>query len=116
MNLLLLVWTTVFDFFSCIDLINLIPTSTFFRYSILDSKLFKYCDWAEKICIVKEWQHLLNNSIHNLLLELYGNALNNNVFCYKYLALKFEEIKRHLWLFSVILDFFEMWNKLRWVA
>ena len=102
MNLPLLVWTTVFDFLSSTDLINLIHTSTFFRYSILDSKLFRYWDWAEKICIVKQWQHLLNNSIHNLLLELYDNALNNNFFCYEYLALKFEEVKRHLWRFSII--------------
>ena len=39
---------TVLEFFSCIDLINLLHTSTFFQYNILDSKLFKYWDWAEK--------------------------------------------------------------------
>ena len=92
------------DFFNYIDLINLLHTSTFFPYNILDSKLFKYWDWAGKICISKEWQGLLNNNIHNLLLELYGNALRDNYFCYEYLPLKFGEVKRHLSLLSFILS------------
>ena len=100
----------LFDFLSCIDLINLNHTSTFFRRNILD-KLFKYCDCAEIFCIAKEWQRLLNNNIHNLLLELYGNALNDNYFCYEYLVLIFEEVKRHLTLFSIILHFLRCGRK-----
>ena len=94
----------IFDFLSCVDLINLLNSSNFFQ--IIQnfqnsSKLFKYYNWGEKFCIAKEWQRVVDSNIDNLLLELFNNVLDDNCFCYDYLSLKFEKIKHHLSLFSV---------------